>query len=79
MGLPIELMIVWDRIAGLQTVSSVGQIMPFALDVGGLCRVFSGKLLDGLSKRYGKTSDLHKVKMALENYMYSWLKENRRN
>ncbi|MCJ1450793.1 hypothetical protein MMC28_001127 [Mycoblastus sanguinarius] len=41
--LQVELTIVWNNITGLQSVSSLGQLIPFILGVGGLIKVFWAK------------------------------------
>ena len=39
----VELTIAWNNISGLQSVSTVGQLIPFILGVGGLIKVLWGK------------------------------------
>lgn len=39
----IELTLVWNRVAGLQSLSSLGQLIPFILGVGGLVKMLWGK------------------------------------
>lgn len=39
----IELTLVWNHVAGLQSLSSLGQLIPFILGVGGLIKVLWGK------------------------------------
>ena len=41
--LQVELTIVWNHISGLQSFSSLGQLIPFILGVGGLLKVLWGK------------------------------------
>lgn len=39
----VELTIAWNRMGGLQTLNTVGQLVPFILGVGGLVKVVWGK------------------------------------
>lgn len=39
----IELTLVWNNVSGLQSLSSLGQLIPFILGVGGLIKVLWGK------------------------------------
>ena len=39
----IELTLVWNKVDGLQSLSSLGQLIPFTLGVGGLIKVLWGK------------------------------------
>lgn len=39
----IELTLVWNHVAGLQSLSSLGQLIPFILGVGGLIKMLWGK------------------------------------
>ncbi|CAF9937231.1 hypothetical protein IMSHALPRED_011065 [Imshaugia aleurites] len=39
----IELTLVWNNVGGLQSLSSLGQLIPFILGVGGLIKVLWGK------------------------------------
>ena len=41
--LQVELTIVWNHVSGLQSLSSLGQLIPFILGVGGLIKVLWGK------------------------------------
>ncbi len=39
----VELTLVWNEVGGLQSLTSLGQLIPFILGVGGLVKVFWGK------------------------------------
>ena len=41
--LQIEMTLVWNKVDGLQSLSSLGQLIPFTLGVGGLVKVLWGK------------------------------------
>ncbi len=41
--LQVELTIFWNNVSGLQSLSSLGQLIPFILGVGGLIKVLWGK------------------------------------
>ena len=40
--LAVELMLVWNNIEGIYTISSTGQLIPFIIGVVGLARLFQG-------------------------------------
>ncbi|MCJ1258828.1 hypothetical protein MMC24_006662 [Lignoscripta atroalba] len=69
----VELTIVWNRIDGLQNLTTVGQIIPFVLGVSGLVKVLWGKWTDirkGISEK-GERENRSKdeYEMAIETYV----------
>lgn len=69
----IELTLVWNHVAGLQSLSDLGQLIPFILGVGGLIKVLWGKarllwrenkgIAEGIERRTGK------YEMAMARYL----------
>ncbi len=75
----IELTLVWNNVRGLQSLSSLGQLIPFILGVGGLIKVLWGKACSlwrenkGIAEgREGRVGD---YETALADYLE--LKKNR--
>ena len=72
--LQVELTIAWNNISGLQSVSTVGQLIPFILGSGGLIKVIWGKwclLRSGIKET--QDMDLRPpsdYELAMEQYLH---------
>ena len=78
----VELTIAWNNISGLQSVSTVGQLIPFILGVGGLMKVLWGKwclIRSGIKE----THDMdirppNEYELAMERYLH-WKNAQKRS
>lgn len=73
--LHVELTIAWNHVSGLQSFSSVGQLIPFILGVGGLGKVLWGKwrmVSDGVTEEeLAKHNLMTEYEEAMAKYLES--------
>lgn len=71
----VELTIAWNHMGGLQTLNSVGQLIPFILGVGGLVKVLWGKwrFLKNGTKEDPDSNEYCEGKEAIQAYQ-TWKK-----
>lgn len=69
----IELTLVWNSVGGLQSLSSLGQLIPFILGVGGLIKVLWGKAClvwtDTVGIAEGREGWMGEYEMAMARYL----------